>query len=105
MVSGMTRTHLYPREADIMAMAMPVFPEVGSMMVPPCLRSPLASASLIMERTARSFMDPPGFFPSIFTYISLPAGAILLSLTRGVLPIASVSDLYIAISITIDNAI
>ena len=66
-VSGMTITALYPLAAAIIAMAMPVFPDVGSMMVPPSSRTPRATASLIMDRAARSLMDPAGFPLSIFT--------------------------------------
>ena len=67
MVSGMTMIALYPLAAAIIAMAIPVLPEVGSMMVPPAFSLPVASASLIIASTARSLMEPPGFPPSSFT--------------------------------------
>ena len=66
MVSGMTMTHLYPRKAPTIARPMPVLPEVGSMMVIPSFRAPEPSASLIMNRAARSLMEPPGLSPSTF---------------------------------------
>ena len=90
MVSGMTMTALYPRAAAIMAMAMPVLPEVGSMMVPPSSRAPRATASSIMESAARSLMDPAGLPLSIFTYTWVPGGHILFRRTRGVSPMVSV---------------
>lgn len=60
MESGMTITAWNPRAAAIMDSAMPMFPEVGSTMVPPSLRRPRATASSIIESAALSFTDPLG---------------------------------------------
>ena len=39
---------------------MPVLPLVGSMMTAPGFKTPRASASSIMDRAARSLVDPAG---------------------------------------------
>ena len=39
---------------------MPVLPDVGSMMVPPGLSCPLASAASTIASATRSLMEPPG---------------------------------------------
>src|ERR1700690_2034681 len=55
---------------------MPVFPAVGSTIVPPGLRKPFSSASRIIPIPMRSFTEPPGFRNSHLARISavpLPA--------------------------------
>jgi hypothetical protein len=44
-----------------MARPWPVFPLVGSMMVPPGLSRPARSAASIIGSPMRSFTEPPGF--------------------------------------------
>ena len=90
MVSGITMTALYPRAAAIIEIAMPVLPDVGSMIVPPSSSRPLATASSIIDRAARSFMEPAGLPFSILTYTCVPGGVILFRRTRGVSPMVSV---------------
>ena len=46
--SGMQSCTSYPLAAPIMAMAMPVLPEVGSRMILSLVSSPLSSALVIM---------------------------------------------------------
>lgn len=60
MESGITMTARNPRAAAIIASAMPMFPEVGSTMVPPSSSLPRATASSIIESAALSFTDPLG---------------------------------------------
>ena len=43
-----------------MASPIPVFPEVGSMMVPPGFNAPDASAASTMASAIRSLIEPPG---------------------------------------------
>ena len=62
--SGMHSRTAYPLAAPIMAMAMPVLPDVGSRMVLPGVRSPRSSAPAIMLSAGRSLTDPPGLHPS-----------------------------------------
>ncbi len=75
-----------------MARPMPVLPDVGSMIVPSGLSSPLASAASIIDSAMRSLIDPPGFARSDLVQTSA-VGAISRNsrLTRicGVLPIVS----------------
>ena len=79
---------------QIIARAMPVLPDDGSMIVWPGVSVPSASASAIIARAMRSFTDPAGFCPS-----SLPrmrtCGFGLSALTSmiGVSPIRSMTDL------------
>lgn len=60
MESGITMTARNPRAAAIIASAIPMFPEVGSTMVPPSSSLPRATASSIIESAALSFTDPLG---------------------------------------------
>src|ERR1044072_3361961 len=72
---------------------MPVLPDVGSIRVSPGFILPLFSASSIIRRAILSFTLPPALKYSHFarTVHSRPRDCgILLSLTRGVLPICSV---------------
>ena len=67
MESGITMTAWYPRAAAIMAREIPMFPDVGSTMVPPSFRRPRVTASSIIDRAGLSLMDPPGLHLSDFT--------------------------------------
>jgi len=60
---------------------MPVLPLVGSTSVSPDSSSPTSSAASTIDRTGRSFADPPGLNDSIFAAIVVPAG--LSTLTSG----------------------
>ena len=66
-VSGMVMTRWYPLAAATMAKPTPVFPEVGSTIVPPACNLPAFSASSIMARAIRSLIEPPGLKNSSFT--------------------------------------
>ncbi|HWQ79550.1 MAG TPA: S-layer homology domain-containing protein [Anaerovoracaceae bacterium] len=66
--SLMTITTEYPFTAPIIARPIPVFPEVGSMMVLPGVSDPQSSACSIIFKAIRSFMLPVGLKPSIFAY-------------------------------------
>src|SRR5918993_1249261 len=69
----------------IIASAMPVLPEDGSMIVRPSVSVPSASASWIMFQAMRSLMDPPGFCPSsLATIRTSPFGLSWLPPTFGV---------------------
>ena len=86
MVSGMVRMSLYPRWAATMARPTPVFPLVGSMMVPPGASRPFFSASSTIALAMRSLMDPPGFMAS---YLPRTVASLLARSersTRGVEP-------------------
>ncbi len=69
---------------------MPVFPLVGSTMVPPGFRRPTFSAASIIATPIRSLTLPPGFMYSSFarTVAGMPS-VTLFSLTRGVWPMVS----------------
>ena len=86
--SGMQSCTSYPLAAPIMAMAIPVLPEVGSRMVLSLVSPPLSSAFVIMYRAGRSFTDPPGLHPSSL-HRSFTSGLALrlTSSTSGVFPI------------------
>ncbi len=69
-----------------MANPIPVFPEVGSIMVDPDFKSPCSSASLTMEKAMRSLMLPPGLFRSNFTHtFSAPGNNVFHDVVRFVL--------------------
>src|SRR3954454_16050129 len=69
---------------------MPVLPEDDSMIVCPGRSWPAFSASSIMALAARSFTDPPGFWPSNFASTRARGlGLRLLTSTSGVFPIRS----------------
>src|SRR5665647_70520 len=87
--SGMQRCTRYPLAAPIMAMAIPVLPDVGSRIVMPFASAPRCSALVIMQSAGRSFTDPPGLHPSSLQRMRTP-GLLLMftSSTSGVLPIA-----------------
>src|SRR5713226_3364692 len=86
----MTSLTRYPLAAPTIAYAIPVFPEVESMIVLRCVSSPRCSPSTIIESAARSFTEPPGLNHSALAYTSSPGKSCSNSLTRnsGVLPIS-----------------
>src|SRR2546430_6036722 len=70
-----------------MARPTPVFPLVGSTIVPPLRRRPRRSASSIMSAPMRSFTEPPGFRCSSFaTIVGRRPAAIRPRRTSGVWP-------------------
>src|SRR6266540_2967614 len=76
--------------AAAMASPCPVFPEVGSTMVPPELSRPSRSAASIMRMPMRSLTLPPGLsISSLARTVGLTPRVTRDSLTRGVLPMAS----------------
>ena len=85
----MTTMQRYPFTAAIIARETPVFPEVGSTIVPPSRRRPRASASSIMDRAMRSLTLPPGFRNSSFAKIRAAPAENRESSAWGVDPIAS----------------
>ncbi len=65
--SGITISTLYPKRLAIPVSAIPVFPDVGSMiMLFPFVKMPLSSPSLIIQYAALSFTEPNGLCPSNF---------------------------------------
>src|SRR5919108_851988 len=73
-----------------MASPWPVFPEVGSTMVPPGRRCPFRSAASIIRRPMRSFTLPPGFsISSLASTVPGTSRATRPRRTRGVWPMAS----------------
>src|SRR5918996_1904453 len=89
-LSGITKMQRYPRIAAAMASPWPVFPEVGSTIVPPGLRCPPRSAASIIRSPIRSFTLPPGFSISSFARtVGRTFVATRWSRTRGVRPMAS----------------
>src|SRR5687768_9037200 len=75
---------------------MPVFPLVGSTMVPPGCRAPLASAASTIRTAMRSFTEPPGLRYSSLANTRGASGprsrVTELSRTSGVLPTRSTTD-------------
>src|SRR5215217_7318581 len=75
---------------------MPVLPLVGSTIVPPGCRAPLASAASTMRTAMRSFTDPPGLRYSTLASTSGasdPRSRVTeFSRTSGVLPTRSTTD-------------
>ena len=89
-VSGIIMMTLYPLSFPINDNAIPVFPEVGSTIVPPGCNFPSFSAASIIPRAARSFTLPPRLYFSSFTYTSAMFSSFSrLSFTTGVFPINS----------------
>src|SRR6266567_2669188 len=73
-----------------MASAWPVFPEVGSTIVPPGFSTPRRSASSIMRSPIRSLTLPPGLSVSTFARMVGRSPAVMRwSRTSGVCPTAS----------------
>jgi len=81
-----------------MARPIPVFPLVGSTIVPPGRRSPARSAASIIARPMRSFTEPPGFSISSFArtsgwWLSGPRSRVTrVNRTSGVWPTSSRTD-------------
>ena len=67
-----------------------MLPLVGSMSVPPGLRTPACSAASIIASAMRSFTDPPGLKYSTLTTTSAAPWLSLRMRTSGVLPTSSV---------------
>jgi hypothetical protein len=75
---------------QIIASAIPVLPDVGSMSVWPGSIAPSASAASIIAFATRSLTEPVGLRPSSFAKIrTVGLGESLGSSTSGVLPTAS----------------
>ena len=72
-VSGRVSIALYPFIAATDAIPIPVFPEVGSIIVAPGFKSPFSSASSIIDKATLSFTEPVGLKYSSFaiTFTSL----------------------------------
>src|SRR5215472_3781909 len=85
-----------------MARPTPVFPEVGSMIVPPGRSSPQASAASTMRSAIRSFTEPPGLkYSTLATTAgaSAPSSRVTRrSRTSGVLPTSSISESWTCIT-------
>ena len=100
-VSGIVTIILYPLAADKAARPIPVFPEVGSIIVPPFLRRPLLSASCIMKRAILSLAEPAGLkYSSFASIVALRLFFFIKfeSFMRGVFPIKLSKELYIFIA-------
>ena len=69
MVSGITMIALYPFAVAIDASPIPVFPDVGSMIVAPGFNVPFLSASSIISFAILSFTLPAGLKYSNFARI------------------------------------
>ena len=97
-VSGSTMMILYPFAAAIAASPIPVFPDVGSMIVEPSFKRPFSSASSIISFAILSLTLPDGLKYSSFARIfasRLNAFSICVSSTSGVFPISPSAPLYI----------
>src|SRR5262245_56903558 len=92
---GMTSSTGNPNAAPIIASAMPVFPDVESMIVLPGTSFPCARPISIILRAGRSFTEPPGLKPSSLakmrTSSRTPSRSVRIS-TSGVLPINSTME-------------
>jgi hypothetical protein len=76
-----------------MARPTPVFPEVGSTMVPPGPSNPARSAASIMRIPIRSLTLPPGFnISSLARSVPSTSAPIRSSRSSGVFPTMSMSD-------------
>ena len=92
MVSGRTMIRRYPFAAAIAARPIPVFPDVGSIMVEPGFNFPSFSACSIISFAIRSLTDPAGLKYSSFarSLASRPNFfSMCLNSTSGVCPISS----------------
>src|SRR5688500_3991828 len=91
----MTKMQRYPRAAAAIASPTPVFPEVGSTIVPPGRSFPSRSAASIIAIPIRSLFEPPGFrYSSFASSVGATSRAIRSSRTIGVLPTRSRSVGY-----------
>ena len=96
MVSGIVKMILYPFDTATEASPIPVFPDVGSMMVLPFLSRPLASASSIIALAILSLTLPAGFRYSSLTKTlasRFSAASMFFTSSSGVPPISSVTFL------------
>ena len=81
----------------IIARAMPVLPDDGSMIVRPVVRLPSASASWTIFQAMRSLIEPPGFWPSSLARMRTAGlGLSALTSTIGVLPMSSRTEEWAA---------
>ena len=81
---------LYPFAAAIAASPIPVFPDVGSIMVEPGFNFPSASACSIISFAIRSLTDPAGLkYSSFASNLDFKPNffSICVNSTNGVLPI------------------
>jgi hypothetical protein len=86
-LSGITKMQRYPLSAAAIARPTPVFPDVGSTIVPPGFSFPSRSAASIIARPIRSFTEPPGFrYSSFARIVGATSAPIRSSLTIGVSP-------------------
>src|SRR5207244_9495549 len=82
-----------------MASPTPVFPEVGSTIVPPGRRRPSRSAASIIRSPIRSLTEPPGLsISSLPSRVHSTSGPILSSRNSGVRPTRSSSESAASIS-------
>ncbi len=89
-LSGIVNTARYPLIAATIASPSPVFPLVGSMIVPPGFSVPFASASSIIFSPIRSLTLPPGFIiSSLARTRPFTPSMIFGNWTSGVFPIVS----------------
>src|SRR5581483_1502758 len=89
-LSGITKMQRYPLIAAAIARPTPVFPEVGSTIVPPGRSFPSRSAASIIPRPMRSLTEPPGLRNSSFARMRAPCvGGRRSSRTIGVPPTRS----------------
>ena len=72
-VSGKVKIALYPFAAATAARPIPVFPEVGSIIVAPSVKIPFSSASSIIANAILSFTEPVAFKYSSFARIVAPS--------------------------------
>src|ERR1700716_2343256 len=88
----MTSLTRYPFAAPTIAYAIPVLPEVESMIVFSCLSTPRRSPSSIIDRAARSLTEPPGLNHSAFAYTSTRGNSLsnMRMRSSGVFPISRV---------------
>ena len=94
-VSGITITTLYPFNLPINESAIPVFPDVGSIITLPSFNKPSLSAASIIPKAALSLTLPLKLNFSSFTYTSAIFSSLKLTFTTGVFPIKSSKLLYI----------
>jgi hypothetical protein len=87
-LSGITISTLYPSALEMPAKAMPVLPDVGSiMMLLSLFNTPFFSASFTIQYAALSLTDPNGLYHSSFAKnLTLPMAKESNS-TSGVFPI------------------
>ncbi len=91
-LSGQTNTHWYPLRWATIASPIPVFPEVGSTMVPPGRSSPDLSAASTMRSAMRSLTLPPGLkYSTLASTSGLSPSATAFRRTSGVLPTRSIT--------------